>query len=144
MDAATETTTPRLRFPHPFALLLAGVLVAALLTWVVPAGEYERKSDPETGRSIAVAETYHRVDATPVNPMKAVLAVPRGIVDGADVIVVILFVGGTFALLDRTGALTRLVTAMVGDTRRPIGILAAVGILFATLGALDNTHEEIV
>ena len=34
----------RLRLPHPILLLLAGVAVAAFLTWVVPAGEFERRT----------------------------------------------------------------------------------------------------
>jgi uncharacterized ion transporter superfamily protein YfcC len=134
----------RIRFPHPFVLLLGGVVVAALLTWVVPAGEFERRTDPATGRSIAVAGTYHRVDPAPVGPMQTALAVPRGMVDGAEVIIAILLVGGAFALLDRTGALARLVGALVGRTRRPTAVLALVAILFAVLGALDNTHEEII
>ena len=46
--------------------------------------------------------------------MAALLAVPRGIVAGADVVLTVLFVGGAFALLDATGALARLVGALVG------------------------------
>ena len=140
----TESNAARGRFPHPFVLLLAGVVVAALLTWVVPAGEFDRRVDPATGRSLAVPGTYHRVEATPLGPLQTALAVPRGVVDGAEVLVVVLFVGGAFSLLDRTGALRRLVASLVSQTRRPAGVLAIVGVLFALLGALDGTHEEIV
>jgi uncharacterized ion transporter superfamily protein YfcC len=136
--------TGRIRLPHPFVLLLEGVVIAALLTWVVPAGEFERRPDEATGRSIAIAGTYHRVEAAPVGPMGAALAVPRGMVDGAEVIIGILFIGGTFVLLERTGALGRLVGALVGHTRRPVGVLALVATLFSALGALDNMHEEII
>lgn len=134
----------RLRFPHPMVLLLAGVLVAALLTWVLPAGAYQRRLDPVSGRERVVAGTYERVEAAPVGLPAAVLAVPRGIVDGADVIVVILFVGGAFAMLERTGALGRLVAALLGRTRRPRSVVVLVSLLFATLGAMANTHEEII
>jgi uncharacterized ion transporter superfamily protein YfcC len=74
----------------------------------------------------------------------ALLAVPRGIVAGADVIVVILFVGGAFALLDATGALGRLVGSLVGRTRRPRTVVIVVSLAFAILGALENMHEEII
>ena len=132
------------RFPHPIVLLTGGVIVAALLTWVVPAGEYERRNDSATERSVAVAGTYHRVPANPAGLLQTTLAVPRGIVEAAEVIVVILFVGGTFALVERTGALARLVGAQARHTRHPVGILALVTTLFSTLGAIDNTHEEII
>jgi uncharacterized ion transporter superfamily protein YfcC len=134
----------RLRLPHPFVLLLGAVGVAAALTWIIPAGEYQRRTDAATGRTVVVAGTYARVEAEPVGPLAAVLAVPRGIVAGADVILTILLVGGAFALLESTGALARLVGALVGQTRRPRTLVIAVSLAFATLGALENMQEEIV
>jgi uncharacterized ion transporter superfamily protein YfcC len=134
----------QIRLPHPFVLLLAGVGIAALLTWIVPAGRYDRRTDAESGREVVVGGTYHRVEAAPVMPMGALLSVPRGIVAGADVILTVLFVGGAFALLDATGALRRLVGSLVGRTRQPRTIVAFVSIAFATLGALENMHEEII
>lgn len=98
----------RFTLPHPFILLLSGVVVAAAMTWVVPAGQYERRADAATGRDLVVPGSYARVAQTPVGPMAALLAVPRGIIAGADVIFTILLVGGAFALLDATGALGRL------------------------------------
>lgn len=134
----------KLKLPHPFVLLLAGVAVAIAMTWVVPAGKYERRADAATGRDLVVPGSYARVDQAPVGPMAALLTVPRGIVAGADVILTILLVGGAFALLDATGALGRLVGALVGRTRRPRLIVSLVIVAFATLGALENMHEEII
>jgi uncharacterized ion transporter superfamily protein YfcC len=134
----------KLRLPHPLVLLLGGVAVAALLTWILPAGAYERRTDPGTGRDVVVAGTFNHVEPDPVTPQGALMAVPLGIVAGADVILVILFVGGAFALLDATGALGRLVGSLVGRTRRPYLVVVAVSLAFATLGALENMHEEII
>jgi len=135
----------RPRFPHPFILLLCTVVVAAALTWVLPAGAYDRQPDPATGRELVVQGTYHRIDPAPVGPMQTLLAVPKGIIAGADVIVTILFVGGAFALLDKTGALGRLVSSLVGRfRRRPRLVVGLMCLPFATLGALENMHEEII
>ena len=134
----------RFQLPHPFVLLLAAVGAAAALTWVIPAGEYQRRTDADSGRTVVIAGTYQRVAATPVGAMAAVLAVPRGVIAGADIIVSILVVGGAFALLDATGALSRLVGALIGLTRRPRTIVIAVSLAFATLGAVENMQEEIV
>ncbi len=134
----------KLRFPHPMVLLLVAIAVAAVLTWILPAGAYERVVDAATGRQVVVPGSYAHVDPAPVGLMGTLLAVPLGIVAGADVIVTILFVGGAFALLDGTGALSRLVGGLVGRTRRPYVIVAAVCTAFATLGALENMHEEII
>ncbi len=134
----------RLRMPHPLVLLLAGVAVAAVLTWIIPAGSYERQVHEATGREVVIGGTYTTVTAAPVPAWRALLSVPRGIVDGADVVLVVLFVGGAFALLDATGALGRLVGALVGRTRRPRLIVIGVSLAFATLGSLANLHEEII
>ena len=40
------------RFPHPLTLLVLCILVAGALTWVLPAGEYQRREDPATESSI--------------------------------------------------------------------------------------------
>ncbi len=134
----------KLKLPHPFILLLAGVAIAAALTWILPAGVYQRRADPATGRNLVIPGTYAQIAAAPVGPLAAIMAVPRGIVAGADVILTVLFVGGAFALLDATGALARLVGALVGRTNNPRVIVMFVCLAFATLGALENMQEEII
>ena len=71
-----------MKLPHPLILLLGCVAVAVALTWVVPAGQYERREDPATGRSLVIPGTYARVEPAPVGVMGALLSVPRGIVSG--------------------------------------------------------------
>ena len=134
-----------MRLPHPLVLLLGGVALAAALTWMLPAGEYERRDDEATGRNVAVAGTYHAVAAAPVGPFGAAVAIPQGFVEAADVVAVILFVGGAWVVLDRLGTLTRLVGALVAIFRRR-GFIAipVVSLFFAIMGALENMQEEII
>jgi uncharacterized ion transporter superfamily protein YfcC len=134
----------KLRLPHPLVLLLGGVGVAFVLTWILPAGQYERRVDAATGRPLVVAGTYERVEAEPLGVFDALMAVPRGIIEGADVIVTILFVGGAFALLDATGALARLVGSAVGSARRPKVTIVIVSVVCAAFGAMENMHEEFI
>lgn len=135
----------RLRLPHPVVLLLLGIVLAAVFTWILPAGEYERRDDPATGRRLVVAGTYQRVQPAPVGPLGALVAVPRGLVEGAEVIVSILFVGGAFALVEQLGALARGAQAIVRRFRgRGIWAIPMVAIIFATFGAMENMQEEII
>lgn len=136
---------PRVRLPHPVVLLLVGIVIAAVLTWVLPAGEYERRDDPATGRSLVVAGTYRRVQAAPVGPVAALVAVPRGLVAGADVIISILFVGGAFALVEQLGTLTRGAQAIVRRfAGRGLWAIPVVAAVFAAFGAMENMQEEII
>src|SRR5262249_15174380 len=133
------------RLPHPLVLMLGGIAIAAALTWILPAGEFERREDPATGRRVAVAGSYHPVESRPVGPLGAIVAVPRGFVEGAEVIAVVLFVGGAWVLVDRLGTMTAVVGGLVGFFRtRGFLAIPLVSIFFAVMGALENMEEEII
>jgi uncharacterized ion transporter superfamily protein YfcC len=134
-----------MRIPHPVILLVAGVAVCAVLTWVLPAGEYDRRDDAATGRRVVVAGTYHRVDPAPVGPFAAVVAIPRGFVEAADVIAVVLFVGAAWIVVDRIGTLGRLIASLVAAFgSRGLIAIPLISLFFATMGALENMQEEII
>ena len=134
-----------MKLPHPVILLAAGVAICAALTWVLPAGEFDRRDDPDTGRRVVVAGTYHPVNPAPVGPFAAVVAIPRGFVEAADVIGVVLFVGAAWIVVDRIGTLGRLIAALVGSFGGG-GLIAIpmVSLFFAAMGALENMQEEII
>jgi uncharacterized ion transporter superfamily protein YfcC len=135
----------RLELPHPLILLLAGVAAAAVLTWILPAGAFDRRDDPATGRRVVVAGTYHPVERAPVGPFAAAVAVPRGFVAAAEVIAVVLFVGGAWVVVDRVGTLPALVAVLVSRfRRRGLWAIPVVCLFFAAMGALENMQEEII
>jgi len=134
-----------MKLPHPLILLIGAVGVAAALTWALPAGEYDRRDDEATGRRVVVAGTYHEVEPAPVGVWGALVALPRGLVDAADVIVVILFVGGAWVVVDRMGTLGRLVGSLVSRFRaRGDLAIPVLSFFFASMGALENMQEEII
>jgi uncharacterized ion transporter superfamily protein YfcC len=134
-----------MRIPHPVILLVAGVAVCAALTWALPAGEFERRDDPATGRRVVVAGTYHPVERAPVGLFAAVVAIPRGFVEAADVIGVVLFVGAAWIVVDRIGTLGRLITSLVAAFgSRGLIAIPLVSLFFAGMGALENMQEEII
>jgi uncharacterized ion transporter superfamily protein YfcC len=134
-----------MKLPHPVILLIAGVAVCATLTWILPAGEYERRDDPATGRRVVVAGTFHAVEPAPVGPFAAVVAIPRGFVEAADVIGLVLFVGAAWVVVDRVGSLGRLISSLVASFgSRGLFAIPVVALFFALMGALENMQEEII
>jgi uncharacterized ion transporter superfamily protein YfcC len=133
------------KLPHPLTLLVACVVVAAALTHVLPAGQFDRRDDPAAERKVVVAGTYHRVDSHPVGPFGALVAIPDGIIDAAAVIAFVFLVGGAFGVVDKTGALHDGIDWLVrrlGD--RGILALPILCIAFAAGGAFENMQEEII
>ncbi len=136
---------PRFRLPHPLVLLTGFVLLGAALSWVLPAGSFERVVDEATGRTVVVAGTYQEVEPDPVDPFEAIVALPRGMLEAGDVIFLVFLIGGAFSVVEQTGALGRGVSSMVDRFRgRDLWVIPAVALFFAAGGATQNMQEEIV
>ena len=103
----------RAAFPHPLTLLTACILAAALASYVLPAGQYERRDDPVTGRAVVVAGTYHLVERAPVSPFQALVAIPKGLAAAGSVVFLVFLVGGAFTVVEETGALRQAVSWLV-------------------------------
>jgi uncharacterized ion transporter superfamily protein YfcC len=136
---------PRLRLPHPLVLLSGCVFLAAAASWVVPAGEFDRREDEATGRSVVVAGTYHAVDPAPVGPFQALVALPRGLIDAGEVVFLVFLVGGAFTVVDETGTLRRAVGWLVDRLKgRDLLVIPVVSVCFAIGGVVENMQEEII
>jgi uncharacterized ion transporter superfamily protein YfcC len=137
----------RLRFPHPLTLLVACVFVAAILTHIVPAGEFTRRKDRSTGqeRELVVPGSFHSVAAKPVSAFETFVAIPKGMGKASDIIFLVFLVGGAFSVVDRTGAfrcgVTWLVRRFEGRESVLIPLCCAA---FALGGMLDGMFEEII
>ena len=145
MPVALSATVSSSRFPHPLTLLVGCLLVAALLTHLLPAGQFERREDPVTGRTVVVAGTYARAEPAPVSPFRALVGIPRGMADAAGVIFYVFLVGGAFAVVERTGALATLVNWLVARlSGRGLAVIPIAGLAFGTGGVLIQMQEELI
>jgi uncharacterized ion transporter superfamily protein YfcC len=134
-----------LRFPHPLVLLTSFILLAAALTYLLPAGEFSRRPNAATGREVVVPGSYHRVAPAPVGPWQALLSVPKGLADAGAVVFLIFLAGGAFTVVDQTGALRFGVDWLLRHAHgREVAVIPLVSLLFATMGALENMGEEII
>ncbi len=135
----------RFRVPHPIAVLVACILLAAAATWILPAGKFQRHHDAVTGRDVVVPGSYARVEASPVGAFRALVAIPKGIGAAADVVAFVFLVGGAFAVVEQTGALRRGLRRLIGAAGgRGALVIPIVCLAFATGGALENMQEEII
>src|SRR5256714_8127239 len=135
----------KLRFPHPLTLLVGFIALATVMSYLLPAGQFGRRNDPATGRTVVIAGTYHEVPRSPVTPFQAVVAIPRGMAAAAPIIFLVFLIGGAFGVVDQTGALRRGVAWMVRRLEhRELLVIPIVCLAFGTAGALDNMHEEII
>jgi uncharacterized ion transporter superfamily protein YfcC len=133
------------RFPDALTFLFLCLILATALTWVIPAGEYQRRDDPATHRAVVVPGTFHAVPPSPVGPFAMLVAIPRGFADAASVIAFVFLVGAGIAVVDRTGALAEGVDHLIASlgTRRQL-VVPIVSLIFAAGGVTEGMMEEII
>jgi uncharacterized ion transporter superfamily protein YfcC len=130
---------------HPLALLAACILVAAALTYIVPAGQFDRREDATISRTVVVPGSYHAVARSPVSPFQALVAVPKGIVDAAAVLALVFLAGAAVSVIDATGALRGGVAWLAARlARRETLIIPISCIVFATAGTVEGMWEEVL
>ncbi|HCR48684.1 MAG TPA: C4-dicarboxylate ABC transporter permease, partial [Bacteroidetes bacterium] len=89
------------RFPNPLVLLTICILLASFLTYLVPAGQFDRREDPLTGRNVVVAGTYKGVESAPVSVWEALMAIPRGLQSAGSVIFLVFLSGAAFSVVGK-------------------------------------------
>lgn len=94
----------KFEFPHVFVILFGIIIVAAVATYFIPAGEYEREVN-EAGTETVVDGTYTTVEKTPLGFFDLFQSIHAGMVDGSAIIFFIFIVGGAFGILNATNAL---------------------------------------
>lgn len=98
-------TEPRLRVPHTLILLAAMIVMAWLLTWVLPAGSFDTTTT-DAGRQVVVPDTWHTIDDAPeLSPITILTVIPRALADAQGVIFFVLIVGGVLGVVRATGTL---------------------------------------
>ena len=55
----------KFHLPHIYVLLVSFIIVCAVATWILPAGEFDREPN-ESGTELVVPGTYHEVEQSPV------------------------------------------------------------------------------
>ncbi|MEM8998978.1 MAG: Na+/H+ antiporter NhaC family protein [Bacteroidota bacterium] len=133
------------KFPNAFVIILFVILSAWALTFLIPKGNYQRKLDQTNERTIVVPNSYEYQEAQHLSPFDMLLAIPEGIAGRADLIVLVLLLGGSFFIIERTGALNQglgqLITLLNG---KELFALTTISILFFIAGSTIALQEEII
>ena len=133
------------KFPNALVIMIGFILFSSILTYIIPQGSYERITNPETNQVKVVEGSYRVIESESISIFDIFMAIPQGIIGRADVITLILLLGGCFYVIDKTGALKE---GIVYLTIKLKGFeelsLVLVSLVFAAGGALSGLQEEII
>jgi uncharacterized ion transporter superfamily protein YfcC len=145
------------KIPHTYVIVFSIILLAAILTWIIPGGEYERHTIMVNGieRTVIDKDSFHFVDHE-VQTWQVFSAFFNGFEMQAGIIVFILMIGGAFWVVNSSkaidiGILSFLKFAERLETNkalRKIGvnniIIVMVMLVFSIFGAVFGMSEETI
>ncbi|MGN0417262.1 YfcC family protein [Anaerostipes faecalis] len=90
---------------NPMVLLAIIIVLCAIATYIVPAGEYERVMDAATNREVVDPNTFHYVEQNPVGIFALFMSVTLGLQRAGYIIFFLFIIGGMFQIMEATGAI---------------------------------------
>lgn len=134
----------KFQFPHVFVILFGITIIAAISTYFVPAGEFDRVTTDD-GTTIVVEGTYEQIESNSTSFFDLFLSLPQGMTQAASIIFFILIVGGSFNVLLETEALHKMITNISYKmSNKEIYMIPIVMTIFALGGATFGMAEESI
>lgn len=137
----------KIKIPHTYVLLFAMIIIMALLTYVIPAGQYQKMEiTTETGNRMVVdPNSYANVDPNPAKPFDVLKAFPKGLAAAQGIVFFIFIVGGSFNVLNSTGAIEAGIGKIALSLKgKEILLIPIIVFIFSLGGATIGMAEEAI
>ena len=133
----------RFEFPNTYVLLFGVAVLVAVLTYIVPAGQFERVLDEATGRTAVVADSFHFIDSTPVTLKTLLSSVYVGFMEVVDINGLLLIMGAGIGVIVSSGAIHAIIALCVRKLGQKTDLLfiilmACFGIASAVVGMAEE------
>ncbi|PSU34860.1 YfcC family protein [Photobacterium lutimaris] len=142
----------KFKFPSAYTILMLLTVFMALLTWMIPAGQYQMELNETLGKLVPVVGSYQTVEANPQGIIDILMAPIQGFYDpsdyvarAVDVALFVLVIGGFLAVVTETGAID---AGIAGTMKRLAGrekwMIPILMGLFALGGTVYGMAEETI
>lgn len=133
-----------LKVPHTLVLLYGMVVLAYVLTLVLPAGSFE--TQVEHGHEVVVPGTYAVIEESVSQPWWSLFTViPRGLESAQGIIFFVFIIGGALAVIRATGALDAALARILHRFGGQPALLILMGMLaFAVGSSTIGMAEEYI
>lgn len=133
----------RWEFPDTYVIVFGVMLLAVLATYLMPAGSFEREEID--GVTTIVPDTYETVENEPAGLMDIFLAIQTGMIESADIIFLVLFAGGMFEVINRSGAIQAGIYSAIDKMQgREFLLISSIIVLFAIGGAVGALGNSVI
>lgn len=142
------------KIPHTYVLIFILIVLAAMMTWFIPGGEYVEQKVILDGQEVEEL-VFQRVDSQP-QTWQVFAALFKGFERQAGIIVFILMIGGAFWVMNSSRAIDVGILSFLKFTKgleksrlvRAIGVdnvvITLVMLIFSVFGAVFGMSEETI
>jgi len=142
------------KIPHTYAIIFYIIIIAAILTWIIPGGEYIETISMEDGIEKKEVE-FQYTDSNP-QTWQVFAAIFKGFERQAGIIVFILMIGGAFWIMNSSRAIDVGILSFLKFTKKVeryrffkmLGVdnivIALIMLLFSIFGAVFGMSEETI
>lgn len=129
--------------PHAVTMLFVIIVLVTVMTYLIPAGLYERIL--VDGRTRVVAGSYHRVPSSPLSLMEMFKAIPAGFKTASDIIFIVLAGAIMFGVMEKSKAVENAVGTLVRKLglKRKYLIVIILTFVFGLLGVAVGYENNI-
>ena len=135
-----EARAEEKEFPSGLVIICGLILLAGLLTYIIPGGEYVRQE--VNGRMVVDPASFSYVPSNPASLLDLFTAVPKGFQSTAWICFLILIVGGSFSVISNTGAIQAGLNALLKKSKgKDVYFIPVIVLLFSIVPTLMGTLE---
>ncbi len=131
------------KLPDSYVLLFLIILIIGVTSYFIPSGSFERQTDPDTGITQVVPDSYQVIEKERISFFDIFKAIPKGMIESSNIIIFVLLTGGSFGIIQATGTINSIISNLsnsyIGKEKIAIPL---VMFLFSLTGAIFGTAEE--
>lgn len=144
-QAAKPVQNKKVSVPSPIMIIAVILVLSAIATYIVPAGEFVRIKDAASGRMIVDPNSFHFIAQKPTKILDFLMSIPKGIKGAASIVGFLMIIGGALNVMAETGAIHafmgHVVKKMEGHETLIIPVLLPI---FICLSATAGCSEEYI
>ncbi|EPD50065.1 hypothetical protein HMPREF1208_01603 [Staphylococcus sp. HGB0015] len=130
-------------FPDAIIIIFIMSIVAAILTYILPSGKYKRKTIE--GIHEIIPNSFHSTTKNPTSIIDFITAIPQGLIESANIIFLVLIIGGAIAIIDSTGATYSGINALVDKTKgRKYLLIISIASLFGIMHQVGVSGNTVI
>ena len=131
------------RIPHAITMLFFIIVLITILTYILPAGTYERVLVDD--KMVVVPDSYRIIDATPVGLLEMFKSIPLGFKSAAEVIFIVLAGAVMFGFMESSRAIENTVGVLVknlGSKNKEL-VIIIMTLIYGFLGVAVGYENNI-